>query len=1183
MLRFCFGPSGSGKSKFLYEETIKKSLEDKTAQFLIVVPDQYTLQVQRRIVRMHPARGIMNIDVLSFSRLVHRVFDEVGAPITPVLDDMGKTLILRHTAERIKGELPLIAKRMRQPGFMDEIKSLISECLQYGVGPDELEILIEACGRRGGLKARLKDLKQIFCAFEDDINGRYITSEGTMGELARRIPGSSLIKDSFVVFDGFTGFTPIQYQVLLSIMETAASVTVSLVLDDGEDPWSGDEGSLFLLSRKAAADLEHTAFLAESRKMDDSGRPVVSDTSPEAELRFAQRRRKIAGDIYISGRPVKRLEKNPGLAFLEQNLFRETEAVFPEKEESGSPGSIVLRESPDVSGECRDCCIEIRKRLSEDKSLKYGDFAVLCTDPASYTPALKKAAEHYKIPMFIDETGDIGVDPLVELMESAVETVRTGYSPEAVFRFMRCPLSGFDRMMTDRLELYVRALGIRGRRRWNEKFIRTVWTDRPETEQAKLLDSVNAMRERLTGLMDPLFEASGKNVREMSTALIELFDSLGVQPALREMSKVREACGDTAGHREFSQIYRKIVGLMDQMVALLSDERVSLREYLDLLKVGINKISIGMIPGSADRVTVGDLERTRLGEVRVLILLGANDSLLPASPDGGGYLSELDRRFLREAQDTVRLSPDPGEKLRYGRQYIYMNVTVPTDALILSWSRMGGNGTPMRPADLVMRIRRMFPDIAVGMSGQDDGLSGVWTARNAESAVAAAIREYAGGELDSERGERFLALVSALSDTGNAEYLNRIAGAAYYKYQPLSIKTSTAVSLYGRDIENSVSRLEMFAGCPFEHFARYGLRLREDERYEVGAVDLGMLYHESLEGFDRELAVRGLDWRTIKEEEARSLIGEILTGKAAGYRNDLFLSNSRYRQMLSRVERILQRSVDTLQYQIKKGEFSPASVEWDFRSAGRMPETVIPLDDGTGGRILLHGRIDRVDVCDTPDARLFRVIDLKSGNRTMDPALIYHGIELQLMLYMRVYSAALKRRDDGMRVTPAGVFYYKVDDPVITGSDNKITDDITQQIRKKLALTGIANSDEEILLRMDRDLGPGQTSDVLPVGYNRNGTLKAASHVYSTEDLNTVSEHVGRKIVELAKRIHCGEIGISPYAYGKKSACVFCAYRGVCGFDVRLPGYGYRTIAGMSEADALQRMRAAGEIPDNGK
>ncbi len=1176
MLRFCFGPSGSGKSKFLYEETIKKSLEDPAAQFLIVVPDQYTLQVQQRIVRMHPAHGIMNIDVLSFSRLVHRVFDEVGAPVTPVLDDMGKTLILRHTAERIKGDLPLIAKRMRQPGFMDEIKSLISECLQYGVGPDELDVLIEACGRRGGLRARLKDLKQIFSAFEDEISGRYITAEGTMGELARRIPGSSLIKDSFVVFDGFTGFTPIQYQVLSSIMETAASVTVSLVLDDGEDPWSEDEGSLFLLSKKAAADLEHTAFLAESRASDDG---EMKDTSPEMELHWAQRRRKIAGDIYISGRPVKRLERNSRLAFMEQHLYREKEAVFAEKEDSGAPAAIVLREAPDASGECRDCCLEIRKRLSEDKSLRYRDFAILCTDPASYTPALKKAAEHYRIPMFIDETGDIGVDPLVELMESAVETVRTGYSPEAVFRFMRCPLSGFDRMMTDRLELYVRALGIRGRRRWNEKFIRTVWTDRPETEQAKLLDSVNAMRERLTGLMDPLFDAAGKNVREMSIALINLFDSLGVQSALREMSKSREACGDTAGHREFSQIYRKTVELIDQMVALLSDEKVSLREYLDLLRVGINKISIGMIPGSADRVIVGDLERTRLGEVRVLILLGANDSLLPAAPDGGGYLSELDRRFLREAQDTVRLSPDPGEKLRYGRQYIYMNVTVPTDALILSWSRMGSSGTPMRPADLVMRMKRMFPDISVSLSDRDDGISGVWTARNAESAVAAAIREYAAGGMDDEGKERFLALVSALSDTGNGDRLERLAGAAYYKYQPLSIKPSTAVSLYGRDIENSVSRLEMFAECPFEHFARYGLRLREDERYEVGAVDLGMLYHESLEGFDRELAVRGLDWRTIKEEEARSLIGEILSGKAAGYRNDLFLSNSRYRHMLSRVERILRRSVDTLQYQIKKGDLSPASVEWDFRSAGRMPETVIPMDDGTGGRILLHGRIDRVDICDTPDERLFRVIDFKSGSRTMDPALIYHGIELQLMLYLRVYSAALKKRDDGMRVTPAGVFYYKVDDPVITGADNKITSDITQQIRKKLALTGIANSDEDILLRMDRDLGPGQISDVLPVGYTVGGALRANSHVYSTEDFETVSEHVGRKIVTLAKRIHRGEIGISPYAYGKKSACGFCAYRGVCGFDVRLPGYGYRTLGRMSEADALQRMRAA--APDD--
>ena len=99
MLSLVVGASGSGKSTTLYSRIIKESMENKDKNFLIIVPEQYTMSTQRLLVSMHPNKCIMNIDVLSFNRLAYRVFEELGAAVHAVLDDTGKSLVIRKLVE----------------------------------------------------------------------------------------------------------------------------------------------------------------------------------------------------------------------------------------------------------------------------------------------------------------------------------------------------------------------------------------------------------------------------------------------------------------------------------------------------------------------------------------------------------------------------------------------------------------------------------------------------------------------------------------------------------------------------------------------------------------------------------------------------------------------------------------------------------------------------------------------------------------------------------------------------------------------------------------------------------------------------------------------------------------------------------------------------------------------------
>ena len=228
MLSFVFGGSGSGKSSILQQRMIRESMEHPEKRYLFLVPDQFTMETQRSLVEKHPWHGIMNIDVLSFGRLSYRVFEETGGVSQPVLDDTGKNLILRIVADRLKPELKVLGGYLKKQGYIHEIKSAISEFMQYGIGLSELEKMIAFSERRGALAGKLKDLALLYQGFEDYIRDHYLTKEESLQVLSYRIENSAMLRGSVIAFDGFTGFTPIQLQVI----RDGRTLTLEITLEE---------------------------------------------------------------------------------------------------------------------------------------------------------------------------------------------------------------------------------------------------------------------------------------------------------------------------------------------------------------------------------------------------------------------------------------------------------------------------------------------------------------------------------------------------------------------------------------------------------------------------------------------------------------------------------------------------------------------------------------------------------------------------------------------------------------------------------------------------------------------------------------------------------------------------------------------------------------------------------------
>lgn len=681
MLRFCFGASGAGKSTRIYEEIINRSMDDPGTDYLIIVPDQFTMQTQKDVVKMHPSHAIMNIDVLSFGRLSHRVFEETGHGSFSVLDDVGKTLVLRLVADMLGERLPVLGGNMHRPGYIDEVKSTISEFMMYGIGDEELLLLEEKSVRKGALNSKLKDLRLLYSEFLKYIEGKYITTEETLDVLTRALPKSSLIRDSVIVFDGFTGFTPIQYRVIKELLALSKELIVSLTIDPRDNPYaeSFGEQELFMLTKKTVRDLERLEFDVQR----ENG-STITDFSVFRQLRHQEMAKgPLQGDIFIKDETNARHRGNDALSYLEKSLFRYKNAPF-----TGDNNSVFIYEATNLAEEVRQTMIKI-KDLVRTKGYAYRDIALVCGSLEAYGEQIDRAAKRFDIPVYVDQNTSIMLNPFIEYITSALNIVISGYKYEDVFHYMRSGLTSFDMADTDLLENYVRSLGIRGEKAWEDKFLRRMpkrfkkYADPKKRSEKDLqdLEKLEGMREAINSHLSGLFKVKNATAKEIIKALRAVIDNNNSREKLEGYKQRFEAEGNLKKAREYDQIYNKVMALFDQIEGLIGDEKLEISEFKDIVTAGIGEISVGTIPQDVDRIIVGDIERTRLKEVKVLFFVGVNDGNIPSNVGGGGILSDIDRQFLIDLGTEVEFAPTPRQQMYIQRLYLYMNLTKPTDKL----------------------------------------------------------------------------------------------------------------------------------------------------------------------------------------------------------------------------------------------------------------------------------------------------------------------------------------------------------------------------------------------------------------------------------------------------------------------------------------------------------------------
>ena len=1127
-LRFYFGASGAGKSRQLYEEIISRSMENPKQNFFVIVPDQFTMQTQKDLVTLHKRGGIMNIDVLSFGRLSHRILEEVGSRQIPVLDDTGKSLVLQKVAAGLKEQLPTLGSLLHKQGYIHEVKSAISEFMQYGIGTEDVEKLIQFATKRGALVQKLTDLETLYKGFMEYIQDKFITTEETLDVVRASLSKSRLLPGSVVVFDGFTGFTPIQNRLIQELMTVCEETIVTVTLGEGEDPYRQDgEQKLFHLSKKTVVDL---CRLAKEAKVERGEDAVICHGS------------------------AHRFIHAPALQHLEHNLFRYVWEPYCEEQQE-----IHMFEAVTPADEVHQTGLAIGELIRS--GLAYRDIAVISGDLESYAPYVESEFAQLGIPCFIDHTRGMVLNPMIESVKSALELYLKDFSYESVFHYLRSGLSDIPVEAVDELENYVIQTGIRGYRKWSRLFTHKT-AAMGENEEA--LNRLNVVREQFLTQVEMLHGEKKDSTASYVERLYDFLVENKVQQKLTDYEAMFESKGDLAKAREYAQIYRLVMDLLNQIYSLLGEETISLQEFSDILEAGFGEIQVGTIPQNVDRVLVGDMERTRLKQVKVLFFMGVNDGNIPKSASKGGIISDMDREFLQESE--LELAPTPRQKMYIQRFYLYLNLTKPSEQLYLSYSKMNREGKSIRPSYLIDMVRKMFPAMAVEYPQNRSALEQIGTYGEGTRFLAEELREYAEGVLAEKKKSEFFTLYEAYEEKDERKLLT---DAAFSRYRDSALSKAVARAVYGKNLENSVTRLETFASCAYRHFLQYGLTLREREEFGFETVDMGNVYHAVLEIFAGKLTENGYTWFDFPEEYAKGAVKEALETYAATYGDTVLYSNARNEYAITRMCRILTRTVLTLQKQLQRGTFRPENYEVSFRFAEDLESINVALSDKE--RMHLRGRIDRVDVAETADKVYVKVIDYKSGNRQFDLAALYYGLQLQLVVYMNAAVEMEAKRHPDKEVVPAAMLYYHIDDPTVESAVELTDEEINQQILGKLRMTGVVNSEPDIVERLDRLMQ--DKSDVIPVEKKKDGSFSARSSVMSREELQIVSDYVGHKVKSIGREILDGTISVNPFEKGQDNACTFCAYKKVCGFDEKIPGYEKRNLPETDKNEILKKMQ----------
>jgi ATP-dependent helicase/nuclease subunit B len=1105
MIHFILGRSSSGKSAFIHK-SIKNSINQK--KIIMLVPEQYTLQAEKELIEGLDSEGIMAVEVMSFNRMCSRLLEETGPLDEIPINSIGKAMVLRSLLDQSQNDLLVFKDLAKKNGFIDKLSQLISNFKRAGI---ESTTLKSRLGEKQDsfVQRKLYDLTLILGLYEKFMAKGYFDEEDQLQMVLSRIGTSNLLKDSVVYLDGFDSFSSQEYSVIEGLAKVSSDIYLALTL---EHPLRQRSELLF--------------------------EPVYKTYERINKIREKN-------DLEVKHHLVHDQIKGEALTWFEREFFSQ-----PPKAYSKVTGEISIHLCNDIYDEVSLVAASITT-LVRDKQYRYKDISIVTGNIETYGGIVKRIFDTYNIPVFIDEKISVIHHPIIQYILSSLRAIHSGFKYEDVFKWVKTNLSPIPMKDSYQLENYALSRGLRGNR----------WKNTIEDE---------GLEEIKSRIMHPLFELKEKlNKAKVISDYVTLVFEFLIKETLPEKIQVwlEEMKNDNALEeiQTTTQIWNKLVEVFDQLVELEGGDEKSLKSFIMILEAGFSEIQLGLIPSSMDQVVVGTIERSKNTLVKAMYVLGLNDGIMPKKYSDEGLILEEEKLYLK----SQGLDLETDAKQIMSRDYFatYIALTKATESLALTYALSDLEGKALRPSLYVDQFKRVFPNMKFcsHLIETKDPLK-AYTPLDHFNHLSRALRAYGDGH---DIDKNWLSVLKwYLSKADHKEKALRLKEGLLYDNQVHSIGSKKAKKLFDLPLKASVSRLENYRRCPYAHFVRYGLKPEVRKKHEIRLPDIGLLFHKTLEAFDEWMQAHKKTWQALDEITVKEVVESLVHTLVKDYNHQIFESSYRYNYLIQKLIRVGKRAIWTLVVQIQQGDFEPYAHEIDFSLRGGMksvPPIMVALKNGE--KILLEGRIDRVDIYEKNGQKYVKIIDYKSGSRAFDLSEVYHGLQLQLMVYL---NAILENHDYFKTdlLYPAGVFYFKIDDPMIE-AENLKGEAAEAAIVSRLKMDGILLKDVEIASAMDRLLIEQKKSEIIPISINKDDTISSRSKVAEANEFVGLIGHINQVISQMGEEIHEGNCEIKPFKIKEKVACSFCDYKSICQFDTSFNN-SYRYLPTFKSEEVLE-------------
>jgi ATP-dependent helicase/nuclease subunit B len=864
-VRFLLGRAGSGKTRLCLNEIAKQSGDAPIGPPLIfLVPEQATFQAEKELVDLC-RQGTNRAQVLSFTRMADRLVEPYLLATKPKLSDSGRQIVMRRLLQENESKLKVFSKAASQPCFSQQLAAEIKELKSYAVSPLLLNQAASMSGTVSSLSDKVSDLSLMLEAYNHFAALRFTDTEDLMNLLASQVGKSMALRGAKVWVDGYAGFTGLEYRILAALMQYCDHVEIALCLEPEEAGRTPEQGNRFYPTLDTYKRLLTLIHQNSVRFLPTRRLPAANST------RFAQ---------------------ESGLAHIEQHVVTHTRLSFPKETEQ-----VKLVEAAnsrvEVEAVARDILHNVRK-----KGWRLRDFAVIFRRPEQYLETISAVFNEYEIPYFLDQRKDATHHPLVRLIYHAVSSVAKGLPYDDMIPMLKTDFFPLTRYQVDVLENYCLAHGIRGKRwldhmpwTWrHESGQSTVLTEEVETQQQMFINTAkDIFRQYFVGFYQRMKEAA--DVAAYCQAVFELLQQLDVAGTMERWSESARQQGmlETGAHHR--RIWQEITDMLDQMWSIMGDCKTTVYDFTLLLQSGLEGLSAGLVPPGLDQVLIGGIERSRQPKLKAVYLPGLCEGDFPARVSEEGLLADHERECLKLA--GIEIGTTQRQRL-FNEQYLaYIAMTRASDYLYLSYTLADGEGRAKRPSSLFNSLREMFPANQLEVYGAEPEQENVLHYLVSGSNTAAWLVAKAA---NTDPDDLWQPIIHIAHDSKPMKkYLSQIWSSLEYNNQSNKLSMETVTSMYGKSLYSSVSRLELFARCPFAHFARYGLGLSERKVFKLEAPELGTFCHEALNVFVRGFIDEGRDWQSLNETETTLRMEQIVERLVPTLKGEILLSSARYR------------------------------------------------------------------------------------------------------------------------------------------------------------------------------------------------------------------------------------------------------------------------------------------------